>query len=518
MKQYETFEITVKGPQMKEDQVAADITAEFVLGGKSHTVKGFYAGDETYKVRFLPMEAGTCTYQVKGIVELSGEENVEPADYAGKKHGPVKTSGYHFTYADGTRYLPFGTTVYALVHQPKDLVDETMETLKNAPFNKIRFCIFPKHYAFNLNEPELFAFERGEDGWNVRKPCMAFWDMLEQRIKELAEVGIEADLILFHPYDHWGFAELTKEECMIYLDYAMRRLSAFPNVWWSLANEYELMESFELERWGEMASFIGENDPYGHMLSNHDIVQPWDFSHPCATHCCLQSSEAEKIFYLQKEFGKPVILDEMGYEGNIPFDWGNLSGFELVNRFWKTCCSGGYATHGETFMEEMNDEQILWWSKGGSLKGESPARIRFLRDLLESLPGPLTNRMHEKGLNLDSKATLQKLIDSQVKGICDNPIFRLLNRLNDEDFRHMRNIFSRPDANYKDEVYISYLGSMCTAYGEIELPETGSYTVEVIDVWEMTREVAQTDVCGKVAVQLPAKPGMAILATKVSNV
>lgn len=33
---------------------------------------------------------------------------------------------------------------------------------------------------------------------------------------------------------------------------------------------------------------------------------------------------------------------------------------------------------------------MLWWSKGGKLKGESSRRIAFLREIIESLPGPLT--------------------------------------------------------------------------------------------------------------------------------
>ena len=45
---------------------------------------------------------------------------------------------------------------------------------------------------------------------------------------------------------------------------------------------------------------------------------------------------------------------------------------------------GGYAGHGETF---MNPEDILWWSHGGKLHGESPARIRFLHEILTQTPG-----------------------------------------------------------------------------------------------------------------------------------
>lgn len=128
-----------------------------------------------------------------------------------------------------------------------------METLAKSPFNKIRMLVFPKHMPYNNNEPSLFPFMKGEDGsWDVRHPDFEFWNHLDSCIEELGKLGVEADLILFHPYDRWGFSKLTHEESMIYLDYCIRRLSAFRNLWWSLANEYELVTSKTPENWMEI--------------------------------------------------------------------------------------------------------------------------------------------------------------------------------------------------------------------------------------------------------------------------
>lgn len=44
---------------------------------------------------------------------------------------------------------------------------------------------------------------------------------------------------------------------------------------------------------------------------------------------------------------------------------GNISGFEMVKRFWKGCIQGAYVTHGETFFSE---DEILWWLRGGILE------------------------------------------------------------------------------------------------------------------------------------------------------
>ena len=55
-------------------------------------------------------------------------------------------TGLPFVYENGDSYIPFGTTVYALIHQDDALEKETLQTLHTSPFNKIRFCVFPKSY------------------------------------------------------------------------------------------------------------------------------------------------------------------------------------------------------------------------------------------------------------------------------------------------------------------------------------------------------------------------------------
>ncbi|GAI29095.1 unnamed protein product, partial [marine sediment metagenome] len=34
--------------------------------------------------------------------------------------------------------------------------EQTLATLKDAPFNKMRMCVFPKSYSYNKNEPEFY--------------------------------------------------------------------------------------------------------------------------------------------------------------------------------------------------------------------------------------------------------------------------------------------------------------------------------------------------------------------------
>lgn len=171
MRQYETFELTFRGDILMEAYARIPLTAEFICNEERRTIKGFYDGDGIYKVRFLPRFQGEYHWKVSGIVTGEGSEICKaPLPDA---HGLVKAVDTHFEYEDKSLFFPFGTTVYALASQDDALVEETLSTLKAAPFNKIRMCVFPKDYDYNHNEPPYYAFEKKEDGsWDVDRPCL----------------------------------------------------------------------------------------------------------------------------------------------------------------------------------------------------------------------------------------------------------------------------------------------------------------------------------------------------------
>ena len=53
-----------------------------------------------------------------------------------------------------------------------------------------------------------------------------------------------------------------------YPRYLVRRLSAFPGIWWSMANEYDLCFAKSKEEWYKIEEIIKEEDVYVHLLSN----------------------------------------------------------------------------------------------------------------------------------------------------------------------------------------------------------------------------------------------------------
>ncbi|MEU2198641.1 DUF5605 domain-containing protein [Isoptericola sp. NPDC019482] len=458
--------------------------AEFRLDGPQdgrtrRQVEGFYDGDGVYRVRFMPEQVGRWCYRVAGpdgATLAEGAFACVPA--SGDNHGPVRVrDASRFRYADGTPYRPFGTTCYAWTHQPAATQERTLAALGDASFTKLRMCVFPKNYAFNAAEPARFPFERHDDGtFDLTRPDPVFYRDLEEQILALQRLGIECDLILFHPYDkgRWGFDRMDPEADERYLRYTLARLAAYRNVWWSLANEYDFMREKSMDDWDRAFATVERYDPYRHLASIHNGTRMYDpaslalYDHhrPWVTHVSLQHWDVQQMRQWRTQWSKPVVVDECGYEGDLPYRWGDLTAESVVDTFWTAVTLGGSVTHGETYLHHGD---AIWWAQGGDLVGDSPARIAYLRQVVESLP--------------DDVAPL------------------------DDDRRH-----SAPTLGIEGTVYLQYFGRHRPAYRIIELPDDTDFTVDVIDTWTMTSTPAPGTYRGPSRIDLPGGPGIAVLA------
>jgi hypothetical protein len=461
-------EIVLEGPAHGNPFVDVDVTATLTRAGAAPIViGGFYDGDGVYRLRFLPPSPGrwefTTSSNARSLHGITGAIDV----VAGTEHGPVRAEGQRFTRADGTPFAPMGTTAYAWTHQPRELRQQTLDSLAEAPFNKLRMCLFPKSFLFNHDEPDLFVFPRRADGsWDTERFDVAYFAELEDAVDSLARLGIEADLILFHPYDRWGFAAMGATVDDRYVAYVTRRLSAFANVWWSMANEYDLLTSKRAEDWTRLAGLVRANDAVGHPLSIHNWFEVFDYSAPWATHASLQRGDramGAAVARWRRQWGKPVIVDELGYEGDIDQGWGNLTGEELLRRFWEGTLSGGYLTHGETY---YSPDEVIFWSKGGTLRGRAVPRLRFLRTLIEESPTGALDPLP-----------------------------------GDWDFA---------SGGVAGEYILTYFGDSQPAFRTIHVPDGMRARVDIIDTWSMTVTPLPGVHTGDVRVELPGTPYIAI--------
>jgi hypothetical protein len=129
---------------------------------------------------------------------------------------------------------------------------------------------------------------------------------------------------------------------------------------------------------------------------------------------------------------------------------------------------GGYVGHGDTFLDP---NEIVWWSKGGTLHGKSSTRLAFLRQILEESPAA--------GLN---PFGLRESVASFF-----------------------------PTAGQAHEYYLVYFGNHQPAQMTFVLPEGEEYRGEILDTWAMTRAPVAEPLRNGTTIDLEQKPYQAIV-------
>ncbi|WP_412989844.1 DUF5060 domain-containing protein [Pediococcus siamensis] len=508
IKKWRQYELILRGPSNGNPYTEVELSAIFRQNEHQVKVRGFYSDEGVYKVRYMPSSEGRWEVKtISNVPELNNQTDVfECVGPEEGNHGPVIVSGKtHFSYADGSGYIPFGTTAYEWALQPKEVRKQTLKSLKLTRFNKIRMSIFPKSAKFNTLEPEMYPFEGKPtvitDGlfdyseWYPKKIGFDFtrfnsvyFDQFEKSIQALDQLGIEADIILFQPYDHWGFARMGKENNIRYLQYVIARFASYKNVWWSMANEYDLMDKvgqIDLKSWDSIGQTIQDEDPSGHLTSVHNWYDPpvhkgnrtnwYDYSKPWITHLGVQTDEVFFVPQWISEYQKPVIVDEMRYEGNIDYGWGDMTGQQMFDLFARTILRGGGATHGEVYIDKPDTLRPIWWAHGGKLYGESYKRINYLKDLMDS-------------------EGFKYVIPQAITG----PHWELA-------------AGARPD---KKKILI-YFGQNHSEFEWLDfLPDKKKYSAELIDAWNMTQKHFSDVVTNDTYTHLPMKEYQMLLLTE----
>jgi hypothetical protein len=488
-------EIALEGPREGNPFVDVTLAAIFECGGKQIRVPGFYDGEGTFRIRFSPPELGAWQWRTESnVAVLSGKSGRLDAVVPSKgNRGPVRITndGYHFAYEDGTPFRQIGTTCYSWALQSDAKCAETLATLQAAPFNKVRMLVFPNVPSVATNP--FVRTGAGPKDWDATKFDPAYFRRFEDRILRLGAMGIEADVILFHPYDtNRGYSDMRRADDERYVRYVAARFGAYRNVWWSMANEYDAIKTKTVEDWDHLFQVLVAADPHGRLRSIHQINTYYNHRKPWITHASVQNGAAvldDLRAELHRAFAlKPVIFDEVVYEGDIAKRWGQLSGQEMVERFWFGLIGGCYVGHSEVF-SPTRDADTSWLGQGGKLVGTSAPRLAFLRKIMEEGPVP---------------------------GI--DPIQPWWNY----------HIGGKPN-----EYYLRYFGAEKPTEWAVTLPGRGkdallTYRMDIIDTWNMT--VTPVDGAFRMAtkneydvydparpsVTLPGKPWIAVRLTRIS--
>ncbi|MGQ9553709.1 MAG: apiosidase-like domain-containing protein [Anaerolineae bacterium] len=372
--------------------------------GEQHKVPAFWAGEQTWRVRYAPLKTGRYHYcsvcSDNANAHLHGQEGIlEVAPYEGSnpllRHGPLRvaTDCRHLEHCDGTPFFWLGDTWWMgfckRLRWPEDFQELTADRVAKG-FSVIQIVagLYPDMEPFDPRGANEAGFP-----WERDFTCInpTYFDMADLRIAHLVRSGLVPCIV-----GSWGyFMDFTGVEVLKkHWRNLVARYSAYPVVWCVAGEALMLYYLRKAEadaklarcqlraRWSELVRAIRALDPYGHPITIH----PTQYGHEQVDDPSLldldmlqtghsgHASLANTVDMLEKALAHeprmPVLVGEVNYEGIME------SGREEMQRFqfW-TCMLSGAAghTYGANGIWQVNTrEQPYGRSPHGTAWGNRP--------------------------------------------------------------------------------------------------------------------------------------------------
>ncbi len=259
---YETFELVVPATGVTGNEFSRFVSATFTKDSRSFDVDGFYDGDNTWRVRFMPDEEGVWSYtwtfdgdMGEGLFTCTSLDNP-------KNHGHVHRDPDHPRYlvhGDGTPHYWFGGKWIAAGNfgpEMKGGESNTSSQFAEGYYSDSELLDYLDHVAaFQHNglllKMALFPLENDKISWDLDWIHRGEW-----LVREMKARGIYCQINLFDTWsrgpDSW-FEYITNGPDQVfnvwapgdeaakenYLRTIIARFSGYSNVYWELGNEME---------------------------------------------------------------------------------------------------------------------------------------------------------------------------------------------------------------------------------------------------------------------------------------
>jgi len=382
------------------NEVDLDVTFEGP-NGRRLTVPAFWAGDNHWRVRFAPPEAGKWTWRSKCDDAANGDLNGKsgtltaaavPSQNVFQHHGALRVSANRrtFEHEDGTPFFWLGDTWWMglcrRLSWPEDFQRLTADrTAKGFNVVQIVAGLYPDMPPMDQRGANEAGFPWTPEFTRINP---AYFDMADLRIESLAQAGIAPCIV-----GCWGYflPVMGLEKMKRHWRYLVARWSALPVIW-CLAGEgtmpYYLSKTKEQDAqtqkhgWTEMARYVRSLDGYRHPITIHpsasakqsvDDPSVLDFD-------MLQTGHSDRrsipntVAKVRESFAgeprMPVLVGEVCYEGIM------AASREEVQRFmfWASILSGAAGhTYGANGIWQVNTmEHPFGPSPHGRSWGDTP--------------------------------------------------------------------------------------------------------------------------------------------------
>jgi len=256
--------------------------------GARLVVPGFWAGGDTWRVRYASGQIGAHRYETTcsdpANAGLHGQNGtVEITAYTGSnplyRHGPMRVTAdkRHFEHADGTPFFWLGDTWWmGLCHRlefPGEFSTLEADRVKKG-FTVVQIVagLYPDMPAFDERGANEAGFPWDPDYKSIRPE---YFDKADARLLRLVDAGLAPCIV-----GAWGYFAPWMGEAKLkqHWRYLVARYGALP-VFWCIAGEanlpYYLVKDFpyddrtQVTTWTNVARYVRGIDPYRRPLTLH---------------------------------------------------------------------------------------------------------------------------------------------------------------------------------------------------------------------------------------------------------
>lgn len=394
--QWKMFEVSITNSKSYANPFA-DVTLEADLkapSGRMTKVYGFYDGEQTWRLRFMPDEAGQWKYDARfsdGPPGFNGTFRCVKGDL----HGPLRVNRKNplwFEYADGTPCYLRAFHIWDLGKLDPTVQAKTLDFAKSQGFN----AVCGPHMGPPDNMPWEGTSKRDVDFYRLN---LEAWQGLDRAIEMLAE----RDMVLI-PFSIFGGTNgmpkmLFWRQQDMFLRYWVARWGGYWNVTFQPTSEWE--ESFseaEILRIGER---LQELDHGRHLISAHslrassDTVQQakW-YGYHTVQDKLIQYDPIKYTSFAQlhEKVQKPILAHECLWEGNLYQKEAGLDMDNMRKGAWVIALSGAQINYADEVMTGRRfqlrsdyDKCFSWKGMAMEPQGLLYEHLEILFDFMQSL-------------------------------------------------------------------------------------------------------------------------------------
>lgn len=238
-----------------------EISARFVhrASGTSLTMPGYYDGDDTWRVAFMPTLVGSWTWVTRSTdADLDGQtgrltavESGHPGALRGDIDHPNK-----WRYADGPFVVPIGVFASAMLDDA-------------SPAEFVAMAGHLRRHRMQLLNFRLSENDRAFADVDRLRMNLGLWQRLEKRMETLTDYGLGVDVMLYADdsgqpsFDAFSVAE------RLLIRSTVARLAAFPVVMFNSGIDLHEYRDQDWVNW--YGTRVRSLDPYDHPVSSRDL-------------------------------------------------------------------------------------------------------------------------------------------------------------------------------------------------------------------------------------------------------